>query len=628
MALLVLFFLLCSPSKADPEIIEHTIADDGWVEVPLDFTFPFWGNSYTTSFMFSNGVVGFISPNDIPGTGIVNDGLCCSGIDFENATYSSMSSQGYGGVRFDFTIMPWHTDLIDTGPGHFYTQGDSTYQKYMWEAVDEYYQTTRENTFDLTIYPLGNIHMTYQELDIANHSVTVAVVGDLSEGEYIQWFYNHPTSGAIYWDTSESAPVDIGEGASICDVVPLSSLVCDYYPAAYAEAYYAEQCNANSLYDTGCTGYWEAYSNQQCSLDSLWSTTCPNYETAYLDNQCETNPLYSVYCPGYAAAIAEEEIEQELEEEFEEEWEEFLTYEVETMIPWDDFEFDTSFDDIPVFDDYEIIDDYSFEPEMDFEMTFEEVFQELEMEFMEEFEDLEMPSMEDFEMPSMEDFEEFEEPTMEPMEDMMEEFEEFEEPPMEEFEEFEESPMEEFEEPIEEEFDEPEIEEETDVQEETEEEVEPEPEPEPEEEDSDEIMLAEEEEEESEEEVVAEAEEEEPEEEKVAEAKTEEPTAEQKQKAKEKKMKEIIINKLKSLAKEVGEASTLQAQKDLQNYIIALLGFSSGFNTYGSELIDGNFYKYEEIYQNVRLPENQRGLLNGLASQILHEKMVDMQWQK
>ena len=592
--------MLCLPCKADAPIIEHTIADDGWVEVPLDFTFPFWGNSYTTSFMFANGVVGFFSPNNIPGTGIVNDGLCCSGIDFENASYSSMSSQGYGGVRFDFTIMPWHTDLIDTGPGHFYTQGDSTYQKYMWEAVDEYYQTARENTFDLTIYPLGNIHMTYQELDIANHSVTVAVVGDLSEGEYIQWFYNHPTSGAIYWDTSESAPVDIGEGASICDVVPLSSLVCDYYPEAYAEAYYEEQCTANPLYDTGCVGYYEAYTNQQCSintlwssvcsgyetayfnqqcsLDSLWSISCPNYETAYLDDQCETDPLYSVYCSGYAMAIAEEEIEQELEEEFEEEWEEFLTYELETTIPWDDFEFDTEFTDMPIIEDYDIIDDFSLEPEMDFEITFEEVVQELEIELMEEFEEFEEPPMEEFNEPETEE----------------------------------------------------EIEEEVLEEPEPEEESEPEPEPEPEEEeDSDEIMLAEEEdeEEEPEEEMVAEAEEEESEEEKVAEAETKEPTPEQKKKSKENKMREIITNKLKSLAKEVGEASTLQAQKDLQNYIIALLGYSSGFSTYGSELIDGNFYKDEEIYQNVRLPENQRGLLNGLASEILHEKMVDMQWQ-
>ena len=45
-------------------------------------------------------------------------------------------------------------------------------------------------------------------------------------------------------------------------------------------------------------------------------------------------------------------------------------------------------------------------------------------------------------------------------------------------------------------------------------------------------------------------------------------------------------------------------------------------------LVDGIFYEYEDIYTNKKIPENQRGLLNGLASQILHEKMVDMQWQK
>ena len=71
----------------------------------------------------------------------------------------------------------------------------------------------------------------------------------------------------------------------------------------------------------------------------------------------------------------------------------------------------------------------------------------------------------------------------------------------------------------------------------------------------------------------------------------------------------------------------LQAQKDLQNYIIALLGYNSGFNT-GTALVDGIFYEYEDIYTNKKIPENQRGLLNGLASEILHEKMVDMQWQR
>ena len=99
--------LSCSLSSwSDPEIIEHQIADDGWVEVPLDFTFPFYGNSYVTSFMFSNGVVGFLDPLDVDGTGYVHDGLCCSGQDF---------ASGATGVRFHYTIMPWHTDLIDTG---------------------------------------------------------------------------------------------------------------------------------------------------------------------------------------------------------------------------------------------------------------------------------------------------------------------------------------------------------------------------------------------------------------------------------------------------------------------------------------------------------------------------------
>jgi hypothetical protein len=97
--------LSCSLSSwSDPEIVEHQIGDDGWIEVPLDFTFPFYGNSYVTSFMFSNGVVGFLDPLDVDGTGYVHDGLCCSGQDF---------ASGATGVRFHYTIMPWHTDLID-----------------------------------------------------------------------------------------------------------------------------------------------------------------------------------------------------------------------------------------------------------------------------------------------------------------------------------------------------------------------------------------------------------------------------------------------------------------------------------------------------------------------------------
>jgi len=590
---LALFFSLFSlPNKADAPIIEHTIVDDGWVEVPLDFIFPFWGNTYTTSFMFANGVIGFISPNDIPGSGYIYDGLCCNGQDF---------SSGATGVRFNFTIMPFHTDLIDIGAGHFYTQGDETFQSYFWEGISEYRDSSHQNTFSTTIYPLGNIQMTYEEIEIQNHSVTVAVVGDLSQGEYIQWFYNHPsTDGGLFWNTAQSQPIEIEAGTSICDAEPLSSLVCNYYPEAYAEAYYEEQCTANPLYDSGCTGYYEAYVSQQCSIDSLWSNVCPNFETAYLDQQCQYNATYSVYCPGYDAAVAEEEAEIELEmEEYEEE---LLTPPPEAAIP----SYDTDFFDMPMLDDYEIEmfeDDYFFEMDLPDEMPEMDIILELEAEIEEMMEEF---PMEDF--PIEEPMEEpIEEPIDEPIEEPIDEPDQEEEPVQEEQEQEESEQEEVIEEEIEEETegesDSEESEDDGSSDEDTEEETDEEPveeTPEEEPEDTDEIMLAE---------------------------KKEEPTAKEKKASKEKKMREIITNKLKSLAKEVGEASSLQAQKDLQAYIIALLNYNSGFNT-GTALVDGAFYEYEDIYTKERIPENQRGLRNGLANQILHNKLVDLQWQK
>ena len=92
-------------------------------------------------------------------------------------------------------------------------------------------------------------------------------------------------------------------------------------------------------------------------------------------------------------------------------------------------------------------------------------------------------------------------------------------------------------------------------------------------------------------------------------------------------MREIITNKLKSLAIDMGNAVSLEEQKSLQSYILALLNYNTGFNTYSTSLIDGNFYKDKDIYMNITIPENQKGLRNGLANEILHNKMVDLQWQ-
>ena len=484
--LAVLLALSCSLSSwSDPEIIEHQIADDGWVEVPLDFTFPFYGNMYVTSFMFSNGVVGFLEPNP------QDWGLCCDGQDLNNFT----------GSKFNYTIMPWHTDLIDTGIGRFYTQGDETYQKYMWKDLSEYYDVNTKNTFDLTIFPLGNIEVNYETVHIKNHGVTVGVVGDLSAGEYEQWFYNAPNqNGAVYWDSQQDDPVEIAEGESVCSVIPDSHISCLYYPQVYADNVYNQQCALDPLYDYGCDGWDDAYIEEYVEEDiqEVWEDSEEDIELVYV--------------------LEEPEV--------------FQIIEIEAL------------------DDYTLISTTLEEAIPEMEVLFEEMAQE---ELIEELE----AELEEFLEPEPTE-EELDEPEPEPENESVEDDEPTED-----------EPVEEQEESIEE--------------------------PEPEQEVVEQPVLK-----------------------KVA-----------KKASKKDKMREIIGNKLKNLATEMGEAASLEEQQKLQSLILALLNFNAGFNTYNTQLlIDGVFYEDKGIYLDKDIPDNQRGLRNGLANEILHNKLMDLQWQK
>jgi hypothetical protein len=106
-------------------------------------------------------------------------------------------------------------------------------------------------------------------------------------------------------------------------------------------------------------------------------------------------------------------------------------------------------------------------------------------------------------------------------------------------------------------------------------------------------------------------------------------TKEDKEKAKREKMKEIATQRAMALAETMGQAASLEAQQAVQAQIAALINFVPGFNQYGQLGIPGvPFYPVEEIYQDKKIPENQKGLRNGLAQQLLHEKMVDMQYEK
>jgi hypothetical protein len=353
----------------------------------------------------------------------------------------------------------------------------------MWENLSEYYNRNTSNTFDLTIYPMGNIEVNYEQVQINNHAVTVAVVGDLSQGEYEQWFYNHPTNGAIFWNSQQDDPVEIANGESVCSVVPDSHISCLYYPEEYADNVYNQQCELDPLYDYGCDGFSDAYIEEYVEEEEIW----------------EEEPIEQVF-------VIEEP---------------------------------------PVFEVIEI------EPLEDYILTATTLEEAL-------------PEIEDL-------FEELSQ------EELIEEIE---------------AELEEFLEPEEEELDEQEQEEEPVQEEQTTEE---------------------------------------PKQEEIVEvAAVEEPILVEKKKenSKKKKMREIISNKLKNLATEMGKAVSLEEQQKLQNLVLALLNYNAGFSNYSYSLVDGVFYEDRGIYLDKDIPDNKRGLRNGLANEILHKKLMDLQWQK
>ena len=79
-----------------------------------------------------------------------------------------------------------------------------------------------------------------------------------------------------------------------CKINPLTDTNCP----GYATAYYNQQCTNNALYDSGCVGYQTALN--QCSTNPLYNTLCPSYQTSLA--ACTNNPLYATYCSGYQTA--------------------------------------------------------------------------------------------------------------------------------------------------------------------------------------------------------------------------------------------------------------------------------------------------------------------------------------
>jgi hypothetical protein len=277
--LLGIILLVFVNSVSAQQTVTQEISDDGFVEVPLQFVFPYYGQLFTTSWMFDNGVVGFYSP--------------FNGYNGGQNYFSQPFSAEMGG-QFSYMIAPLWTDLINYS-GTFTTQGNPQYQIYNWNNISQWGYPENLNTFSLEIRPSGEITVTYDQVNISGYPVSTGMTGNVTQGEFQQMFYAPSDSLTTTADVSWNSYND----PNVCEDDPLSSTECP----GYYDAYFAQQCSLDPLYDSQCPGYEIAYFAQQCSLDPLYDSQCPGYEIAYFDQQCSIDPLYNNQCPGYATAF-------------------------------------------------------------------------------------------------------------------------------------------------------------------------------------------------------------------------------------------------------------------------------------------------------------------------------------
>jgi len=227
--------------------------------------FPFYGEEFETSYMFTNGVVGFRNPEDSQ----VESHWCCDGLDLVK-----MSEDGTDISRYGYAIAPLWTDLIDLEQGNsgLFTEGDTSQQTYRWKNLAEFYDATRLNTFELQIKKDGTYIVDYTAVNIQDHTISTGEAGNLAKG------VSEGVQEAYYPNGYEGVPSTFGNlNLAFCDSNALYDPSCPNYAEAYAEFLYTEACNADATYDPECTGYAKAYLEQQCMYNPQYDKTCAGY---------------------------------------------------------------------------------------------------------------------------------------------------------------------------------------------------------------------------------------------------------------------------------------------------------------------------------------------------------------
>ena len=78
----------------------HNICDDCYANVPLGHAFPFYGETFTNSWMMANGVVMFRNPTDFSFQSWPDKGWCCNGLEVANIAANKQDKFSFGTLGF------------------------------------------------------------------------------------------------------------------------------------------------------------------------------------------------------------------------------------------------------------------------------------------------------------------------------------------------------------------------------------------------------------------------------------------------------------------------------------------------------------------------------------------------
>jgi len=289
---LLIGLLLCF-GEATADEVEVIIVDDSYVYVPLNFGFPLYGQVFTHSIMYDNGVVGLFDPT--AGTGCNPANMYCAPKNWNpQSAWDAYNLGNLNAQAFSYMVAPLWSDIAPDDTTKYFIDSGSDYQKYRWSNMVEYYSIygnaeqqeggARYSDFGLELQQSGQILTTYGDTNINTSTVWTGITGDVQAGEINQY------QPLIEYGTQVTTGVNIQDW----EVSPDGTITETVY----------DPCSSDPLSSPTCSGYEAAYLAQQCSINSLYDTSCDGYGQAYIDDQCTLDPLFSPSCTGYSAAIA------------------------------------------------------------------------------------------------------------------------------------------------------------------------------------------------------------------------------------------------------------------------------------------------------------------------------------